>query len=112
MQEWDNSQPIYQQLRQKLITMILTDSVSAGEAMPSIRTIAADFQLNPMTVTKAYQSLVDDDLLEKRRGLGMFVKPNTKKKLAQLEYQRFLTEEWPALKKRMQLLNIDWKTLD
>lgn len=109
---WDSTQPIYQQLRHKLITLILTDIVKAGEMMPSVRTVAADFQLNPLTVTKSYQLLVEDDLLEKRRGMGMFVKPDAKKRLTQLERDRFLNDEWPALKQRMTVLNINWKELD
>ena len=105
--QWNDSQPIYWQLKERTIAMILDGTLEEGGALPSVRTVASDFQLNPITVSKSYQALVDDDLVEKRRGLGMFVRDGAKRKLTDSERQKFLTEEWPAMLTRIQQLGLD-----
>lgn len=108
---WNDSQPIYWQLRERTIAMILDGTLAEGDALPSVRTVAADFQLNPITVSKSYQTLVDDDLVEKRRGLGMFVCAGSQQKLINSERQKFINEEWPAMVKRIQHLGLDINSL-
>ncbi len=105
--QWNDSQPIYWQLKERTIAMILDGTLAEGGALPSVRTVATDFQLNPITVSKSYQALVDDELVEKRRGLGMFVRPGAKQKLTESERQRFVTEEWPAMVTRIRQLGLD-----
>lgn len=105
--QWNDSQPIYWQLKERTIAMILDGTLAEGDALPSVRTVASDFQLNPITVSKSYQTLVDDGLVEKRRGLGMFVCVGAKKQLTESERQKFLTEEWPAMVKRIRQLGLD-----
>ena len=109
--QWNDSQPIYWQLKERTIAMILDGTLTEGEALPSVRTVASDFQLNPITVSKSYQALVDDDLVEKRRGLGMFVRTGARQKLMESERQKFLTEEWPAMVLRIQQLGLDTSKL-
>jgi len=104
---WNDSQPIYWQLKERTIAMILDGTLTEGEALPSVRTVASDFQLNPITVSKSYQALVDDDLVEKRRGLGMFVLTGARQKLMESEREKFLNEEWPAMILRIQQLGLD-----
>jgi len=104
---WNDSQPIYWQLKERTIAMILDGTLAEGEALPSVRTVASDFQLNPITVSKSYQALVDDELVEKRRGLGMFVLTGARQKLMESEREKFLTEEWPAMVLRIQQLGLD-----
>ncbi len=105
--QWNDSQPIYWQLKERTIAMILDGTLGEGDALPSVRTVATDFQLNPITVSKSYQALVDDGVVEKRRGLGMFVRPGARQKLIESERQKFIHEEWPATLKRIQQLNLD-----
>ena len=105
--KWNDSQPIYVQLREHAVDMILDGVLGEGDPLPSVRKVAADFQLNPITVSKAYQSLVDDDLVERRRGLGMFVRKGAKQALLKAERDKFLTEEWPHLKDRIVRLGLD-----
>ena len=107
--QWNDSQPIYWQLKERTIAMILDGTLTEGEALPSVRTVASDFQLNPITVSKSYQALVDDDLVEKRRGLGMFVREGARQKLTESERDKFLSEEWPAMVIRIRQLgfNVD-----
>jgi len=105
--QWNDSQPIYWQLKERTIAMILDGTLTEGEALPSVRTVASDFQLNPITVSKSYQALVDDDLVEKRRGLGMFIRTGARQKLMESERQKFLNEEWPAMMLRIQQLGLD-----
>ena len=105
--QWNDSQPIYWQLKERTIAMILDGTLAEGDALPSVRTVASDFQLNPITVSKSYQALVDDELVEKRRGLGMFVRVGAQQKLTDSERQKFLTEEWPAMLTRIQQLGLD-----
>jgi len=105
--QWNDSQPIYWQLKERTIAMILDGTLAEGVALPSVRTVASDFQLNPITVSKSYQALVDEGLVEKRRGLGMFVCDGAKKQLVESERQKFLTEEWPAMVNRIRQLGLD-----
>src|SRR5210317_502051 len=100
--QWNDSQPIYWQLKERTIAMILDGTLEEGVALPSVRTVASDFQLNPITVSKSYQALVDEELVEKRRGLGMFVREGARRQLTESERQKFLTEEWPAMINRIQ----------
>ena len=109
--QWNDSQPIYWQLKERTIAMILDGTLSEGDALPSVRTVASDFQLNPITVSKSYQALVDDELVEKRRGLGMFVCVGAQQKLTESERQKFLNEEWPAMVTRIQQLGLDIEKL-
>jgi GntR family transcriptional regulator len=104
---WNDSQPIYRQLRDRVVAMIIEGVLNDGEALPSVRNVAAEYQLNPLTVLKGYQALVDEDLVEKRRGLGMFVKEGARKKLTRDERQRFIEEEWPVVVDTIHRLGID-----
>lgn len=108
---WNDSVPIYRQLRERVVAMILDGALNEGDPLPSVRQVAADFQINPLTVSKAYQELVDDQLVEKRRGLGMFVTDGARDALLKSERERFLREEWPALYARLQRLGLDLKSL-
>lgn len=104
---WNDSTPIYRQLRDRVVAMILDGVLKPGEALPSVRQVAADFQINPITVSKSYQELVDESLVEKRRGLGMFVTDGAREALLLSERERFLTEEWPLLFARLQRMGLD-----
>ena len=104
---WNDSQPIYWQLKERTIAMILDKTLAEGDALPSVRTVAAEFQLNPITVSKSYQALVDEGLVEKRRGLGMFVMEGARKQLIKSEREKFLKEEWPAMLSRIRQLGLD-----
>jgi len=95
--QWDDSLPIYRQLRDRVVAMILEGVLKEGDALPSVRNVAADFRLNPLTVLKGYQQLVDEQLVEKRRGRGMFVSPGARKALMKDERARFLEDEWPKV---------------
>src|SRR6201991_1624642 len=108
---WDDNAPIYRQLRDRLVAMILDGVLKQGAALPSVRQVAADFQLNPITVSKAYQELVDEQLVEKRRGLGMYVSEGARDALMRSERDRFLSEEWPLLYARLKRMNLDLPTL-
>ena len=107
--QWNDSQPIYWQLKERTIAMILDGTLEEGGALPSVRTVASDFQLNPITVSKSYQALVDDELVEKRRGLGMFVREGARQKLTESEREKFLSEEWPAMVTRIHQLGLRYK---
>jgi len=104
---WNDSQPIYWQLKERTIAMILDGTLAEGEALPSVRTVASEFQLNPITVSKSYQALVDEGLVEKRRGLGMFVCSGARAKLIDSERAKFLAEEWPAVLNRIEQLGLE-----
>ncbi|MEX0899406.1 MAG: GntR family transcriptional regulator [Gammaproteobacteria bacterium] len=108
---WNDNQPIYRQLRDRVVAMIIEGVLNDGEALPSVRNVAAEYQLNPLTVLKGYQALVDEDLVEKRRGLGMFVKEGARKKLTRDERQRFIEEEWPMVVETINRLGIDAEEL-
>lgn len=104
---WNDSTPIYRQLRDRVVAMILDGVLKPGEALPSVRQVAADFQINPITVSKSYQELVDENLVEKRRGLGMFVTEGAREALLHSERERFLTDEWPLLYARLNRMGLD-----
>ena len=108
---WDDSQPIYRQLRDRVVAMVLEGALKEGEALPSVRQVAAEYRLNPLTVLKAYQQLVDEGLVEKRRGLGMFVSAGAPSALMKDERSRFLTQEWPKVAATIQRLGLDAATL-
>ncbi len=103
---WNDNTPIYLQLKEKVVSMILDGVLKPGDALPSVRQVAADFQLNPITVSRAYQELADGTLVEKRRGLGMYVTEGAPEKLLASERERFLTEEWPAVIERIKRLGL------
>ncbi|SDD15875.1 GntR family transcriptional regulator [Aquimonas voraii] len=103
---WNENTPIYLQLKEKVIGMLLDGVLKPGDALPSVRQVAADFQLNPITVSRAYQELVDESLVEKRRGLGMYVTEGAPEKLLASERERFLKEEWPAVLARIERLGL------
>jgi GntR family transcriptional regulator len=109
--EWNDNQPIYRQLRDRVVAMILDGVLKEGDPLPSVRTVAADYRLNPLTVLKGYQELVDEELVEKRRGLGMFVKDGARNLLLKGERQKFLAEEWPRIQARIQRLGLDAEAL-
>jgi len=108
---WNDSQPIYWQLKDRTIAMILDGTLAEGDALPSVRTVASEFQLNPITVSKSYQALVDDGLVEKRRGLGMFVCEGARKSLVASERSKFLNDEWPAMLSRIEQLGLNIEDL-
>ena len=95
--EWNDSQPIYRQLRDRVAGLILDGLLSEGDPLPSVRTVAAEYRLNPVTVLKAYQQLVDEQLVETKRGRGMFVRPDARALLLQGERAKFLADEWPRI---------------
>ena len=104
--EWNDSQPIYRQLHERLVAMILDGVLKEGDPLPSVRTIAAEYRINPITVLKGYQHLADEGLLEKKRGLGMFIKPGARDRLLRAEKQKFLKEEWPKIQSTIQRLGL------
>ena len=108
---WNDSQPIYWQLKEKTVAMILDGTLEEGEALPSVRTVASEFQLNPITVSKSYQALVEEGLVEKRRGLGMFVCEGARKSLIASERSKFLNDEWPAMVSRIEQLGLSVEEL-
>ena len=105
--KWNDNQPIYRQLRDRVVTMILEGVLKDGDALPSVRNVAAEYRLNPLTVLKGYQELVDEDLVEKRRGLGMFVTDGARTALLADERRRFLEQEWPEVIGRIRRLDLD-----
>lgn len=104
---WNDIEPIYWQLKERTVAMILDGTLAEGDALPSVRTVASNFQLNPITVSKSYQALVDDGLVEKHRGLGMFVRKGAHARLIASERDKFLNKEWPATLKRIEQLQMD-----
>lgn len=108
---WNEHTPIYRQLKEKVVEMMLDGDLKAGDALPSVRQVAADYQLNPITVSKAYQELVDDNLVEKRRGIGMYMTAGASEKLLASERERFVREEWPAMVERIRRLGLDVEQL-
>jgi GntR family transcriptional regulator len=109
--QWDESQPIYRQLRDRVVAMILEGALKEGDPLPSVRNVAAEFRLNPLTVLKGYQQLVDEQLVEKRRGRGMFVSDGARKALMKDERQKFLEEDWPKVYATIQRLGLDAEDL-
>ena len=104
--EWNDTQPIYRQLRDQVVAMILDGVLKEGDPLPSVRTVAADYRVNPLTVLKGYQELVDEQLVESRRGRGMFVNAGARALLLQAERQRFLAEQWPRIHATIQRLGL------
>jgi GntR family transcriptional regulator len=105
--EWNDKQPIYLQLREMVVERVMDGSFAEGEAVPSVRQVSSDYQVNHLTVAKAYQELVELGLLEKRRGLGMFVVPGARALLTRAEQKKFLADELPAFAQRVQALGMD-----
>ena len=104
--EWNASQPIYRQLRDRVIAMILDGVLQEGDPLPSVRNVAAEYRVNPLTVLKAYQQLTDEQVVEKRRGLGMFVNTGARALLLKAERDRFLTEQWPEIRATIERLGL------
>jgi GntR family transcriptional regulator len=104
--EWNDNQPIYRQLRDRVVAMILDGALKEGDPLPSVRTVAGDYRINPLTVLKGYQELVDEELVERRRGLGMFVKPGARSLLLRGEREKFLQEEWPRIQETIRRLGL------
>ncbi|WP_317201763.1 GntR family transcriptional regulator [Janthinobacterium sp.] len=104
---WNDNAPIYRQLKERVIGMMLDGLLKPGDALPSVRQVAADYQLNPITVSRAYQELVDETLVEKRRGIGMYVSEGARDKLLASERERFIRDEWPAMLERIRRLDLD-----
>ena len=111
MDDFHASQPIFVQIRQRLIEMILRGQVAEGDALPSVRQIAAELSVNPLTVTKAFEALVDIGVVEKRRGLGMFVTTGARSGLLAHEREKFLKEDWPRIAAQIKALDLDIKDL-
>ena len=105
--QWSDGSPIYRQLKERVVAMIIDGQLKPGDALPSVRTVAAEYQLNPITVSRAFQELADEGLVEKRRGLGMFVLDGAPQQLLASERQRFLSEEWPLVIERIERLGLD-----
>ncbi len=104
--EWTEDQPIYRQLKDKVVAAIMDGSLAEGEALPSVRSVAVDMQINPITASKAYQELVMDGLVEKKRGLGMFIVGGARSKLLEVEREKFLNEEWPRILEHIERLGL------
>jgi GntR family transcriptional regulator len=109
--KWNDQTPIFRQLKEKVVELIMDGEVTEGEAVPSVRQVAADYQINPLTVSKAYQELVDGQILVKKRGLGMFVTEGAKDKLYQDERRQFLQVEWPKIMTRIERLGLSLQEL-
>src|SRR5271167_503452 len=103
---WNDTQPIYRQLRDRVVAMILDGLLNEGDPLPSVRMVAAEYRVNPLTVLKGYQELVDEQLVESRRGRGMFVNEGARNLLLQGERQKFLAEEWPRVSATIQRLGL------
>jgi GntR family transcriptional regulator len=109
--KWNDEQPIYRQLRDRVVAMILEHAVEEGDALPSARTVAAEYKINHLTVLKAYQELSDEGLIENRRGVGLFVTPGARERLLRDERKHFLKDEWPRIRKRMHQLGLSAEEL-
>ncbi len=105
--KWNEDQPIYRQLRDRVVAMILEGVLGDGDALPSVRNVAAEYRLNPLTVLKGYQELVDEGLVEKKRGRGMFVNDGAHKQLLKDERRRFIGKEWPKIMETIHRLGLD-----
>lgn len=108
---WNDTQPIYRQLRDRVVAMILEGVLADGDPLPSVRSVAAEYRLNPLTVLKGYQQLVEEQLVEKKRGRGMFVSEGARRALTKDERQRFLDDEWPKIGARIQRLGFNVEEL-
>jgi GntR family transcriptional regulator len=111
MGEWNDSQPIYRQLRDRVVALILDGVLKEGDPLPSVRNVATEYRLNPITVLKSYQELVDQGIVEKKRGLGMYVKTGARDLLLKGERDKFLAEEWPRVYATIQRLGLKAKDL-
>ncbi|HLT91335.1 MAG TPA: GntR family transcriptional regulator [Woeseiaceae bacterium] len=109
--KWSEDLPIYRQLRDRVVAMILEGVLSDGDALPSVRNVAAEYRLNPLTVLKGYQELVEEGLVEKRRGRGMFVTEGARRKLLKFERNRFVEQEWPKILATIERLGLDPREL-
>jgi GntR family transcriptional regulator len=109
--EWNDSQPIYRQLRDRVVALILDGVLKEGDPLPSVRNVAAEYRVNPITVLKSYQQLVDEQLVEKRRGLGMYVRPGARDLLMGGERKKFLAEQWPRVHATIQRLGLTLEEL-
>ena len=109
--EWSDGAPIYRQLKERVVAMLLDGVLKPGDALPSVRQVAAEYRLNPITVSRAYQELADEALVEKRRGLGMYVMEGASEKLLASERERFLREEWPLVLERIERLGLSLEKL-
>jgi DNA-binding transcriptional regulator YhcF (GntR family) len=109
--DWNDSQPIYRQLRDRVVAMILDGVLKEGDPLPSVRTVAAEYRVNPLTVLKGYQQLVDEGLVETRRGLGMFINAGARSLLLEGERQKFLGEEWPRIRETIHRLGLNAEDL-
>lgn len=105
--DWNDSQPIYRQLRDRVVAMILDGVLNEGDPLPSVRTVAQEYRVNPLTVLKGYQQLVDEQLVESRRGRGMFINTGARNLLLQGERQKFLNDEWPKIIATIQRLGLE-----
>lgn len=104
--QWSDSQPIYRQLRDRVVALILDGVLKEGDPLPSVRTVAAEYRVNPLTVLKGYQQLVDEQLVETKRGRGMFIQPGARTLLLDAERQKFLAEQWPRIHATIQRLGL------
>ena len=104
--EWNDSQPIYRQLRDRVVAMILDGVLKEGDPLPSVRTVAAEYRVNPLTVLKGYQELVDEGLVETRRGRGMFINDGARASLLEGERKKFLGQEWPRIHATIERLGL------
>lgn len=104
--EWNDGQPIYRQLRDRVVALILDGALNEGDPLPSVRSVAAEYRVNPLTVLKGYQQLVDEQLVETRRGRGMFVRPGARSRLLEGERQKFLSDQWPRVYATIQRLGL------
>jgi len=104
--EWHDRQPIYRQLRDRIVAMILDDVLKEGDPLPSVRTVAAEYRINPLTVLKGYQHLAEEGLVETRRGRGMYINEGARELLLKAEREKFLREEWPTIQQRIQRLGL------
>ena len=104
--EWNDSQPIYRQLRDRVVAMILDEALKEGDPLPSVRTVAAEYRINPLTVLKSYQQLADEGLVETRRGRGMFINAGARGSLLREERRKFLEEEWPRIRETIARLGL------
>lgn len=109
--EWNSSQPIYRQVRDRVVAMILDGLLADGDPLPSVRSVAAEYRVNPLTVLKGYQELVDEQLVETKRGRGMFVNPGARSLLLEGERQKFLAAEWPRIVAMIQRLGLSTREL-
>ena len=111
MQSWNDNAPIYQQLADRLASQLLDGNPPEGEALPSVRLLATQYLINPLTVSRALQSLADNGLVESRRGLGMYVRPGARQRLLASEREQFLSKEWPELREKLKRLGLSARDL-